>query len=373
VRNLLLLFATIAACSGDAPGPPVTREPGPVARGPQLARVGTTSAVIAWLSSSPVIGAVEYGGGLEVADVAPTTEHVITLTDLAPGTLYPYRLRQGGQIVSEGHSFRTASDSGLLRFAVLGDSGCGCWPQFHVADRIAEWNPDLVIHTGDVVYPDGDDADLDPHYFVPYRGLIDRIPFYPSLGNHDVMTDDGRPLLEALYLPTNEADGSERFYSFDRSEVHFVALDSTGDFAPGSTQHGWVERDLARTTARWVFVYFHHPPYNSGYHGSDLDVRAHLCPLFEQHQVAIVFAGHAHCYERTLPMVEGKIAPSGPIYVITGGGGGGLHQAGTSSFTAFSESTHHHVQIEVDGSVLTLTAVRSDGTILDEATLATLR
>lgn len=209
---------------------------------------------------------------------------------------------------------------------------------------------------------------------------MDRIPFYPALGNHDVLTRGGEPLLEALYLPANDADGTERFYSFEHGDAHFVALDSNGSLEPGSVQRAWLEADLAAASATWLFVYFHHPPYSSSRHGSSVRLRESLGPLFDARGVDIVFVGHDHDYERTFPMAAGQtvdaasdpdyVDPGGTVYIVTGGGGRGLYGKGTSFFTAYSESSHHFVQVDVAGSTLTLQAARDDGAVIDRMTIA---
>ncbi|MCZ6795249.1 MAG: metallophosphoesterase, partial [Planctomycetota bacterium] len=255
----------------------------------------------------------------------------------------------------------------------------GSAAQRDVAAQVLLSMPDLVLITGDVVYDSGAPHELDPHYFVPYQRLIDRIPFYVALGNHDIATDGGRPLLDALHLPVNDRDGSERFYSFDRGHCHFVALETTGETAPGSVQGDWLEANLAATSATWIFVFFHHPPFSSSRHGSELRVRFDLSPVFDRHGVDLVFSGHDHDYERTFPLRGEQVFdvardpdhvdPGGPIYVVTGGGGNEVYENGSSEFTAHSASVHHLVQIDVDGLVLTLRAFSSVGQIFDRMTL----
>jgi hypothetical protein len=340
-------------------------------RGPQIALPSQSSIVVAWRTNIGTTGVVEYGEtpalGSASAGLPRASEHVHTLSGLDPGTQYHYRILMDGAVVSEGHSFWThpADPAAPFRFVVFGDSGSGAQPQLDVAAQVSVSDPDLVIHTGDVIYVDGAPSELDPHYFTPYRDLIDRIPFYLSFGNHDVRTQNGRPLKDAVYLP-----GNEKYYSFDFGDTHFIALDTNDSTAPGSAQYLWLEADLQATTATWIIVYFHHPPYSSSNHGSDLTVRAHLTPLFDQHGVDIAFSGHDHNYERTFPLRADQPDPQGVTYVVAGAGGAGrLYASGTSAFTATSESVYHHVQVDIDGSQATLTAIRSDGTVIETVNL----
>ncbi len=93
-----------------------------------------------------------------------------------------------------------------------------------------------------------------------------------------------------------------------------------------------------------------------------LTVRQHLVPVFEAFGVDIVFAGHAHSYERTFPIrqeqpVSGNQEtsyedPDSPIYVVTGGGGAPLGEIGPSPFNAQAFSDCHIVAIEMVGDQL---------------------
>lgn len=309
------------------------------------------------------------------------TEHVVVLSNLLAGTRYKYRLLLDGGVVGQDRTFSTApaDPSAPFRFAVLADCGSGSRHQARVGSRILASDPAFVLIAGDVVYDSGAPEEIDPHYFEPYEDLVERIPFYPALGNHDVRTQGGRPLLDALYLPSNNSEGTERYYSFDYGAAHFVALDSNASVTPGSLQRQWLEADLTQSSATWKFVYFHASPYSSSAHGSSLALREALCPIFDAHHVDMVFTAHDHDYERTYPMMSEQVVqageepdytdPQGTVYVVTGGGGRSLYASGKSFFTAFSESSYHFVRVDVDGLELRLEAIREDGSPLDHMSI----
>lgn len=381
---VLLLASGCADGGGEELGSRPRLGPEEIVRGPQLALATETSMVVAWSSDAMVVGSVEYGEtagyGQEVALAAPALDHVVTLTGLTPGTLYHYGLKHDDLAIGGDHQFDTIPADPLapLRFVVLGDAGSGLAPQYDVADQIGLSMPDLVLITGDVVYESGAPSELDPRYFTPYQFLIDRIPFVATLGNHDVRTDNGRPLLDALYLPTNSQDFSERFYSFDRGDSHFIALNTNDPLRPGSPQYDWLEADLAGTSATWIFLFFHHPPYSSSRHGGQPSIRSDLVPLFDQYAVDLVFSGHDHDYERTFPLAGGVVVdsdpanyldPPGTLYIVTGGGGRALYKSRLGAFTAFSESAYHMVQVDVNDLRLTLTAIDESGAELDRMVL----
>ncbi len=57
--------------------------------------------------------------------------------------------------------------------------------------------------------------------------------------------------------------------------------------------YAWLEKELERERKRWTFVFFHHPPYSSGKHGSHLAIRKAWSPLFERAAVAVVLRADA--------------------------------------------------------------------------------
>ena len=91
------------------------------------------------------------------------------------------------------------------------------------------------------------------------------------------------------------------YYSFKapKQDVRFFALETT---YPEPEQIKWLEEELKQSSEDWKIMFFHHPLYSSGgRHGSDLRLREALEPLFVQHNVSVVFAGHDHFYERVKP------------------------------------------------------------------------
>jgi 3',5'-cyclic AMP phosphodiesterase CpdA len=260
--------------------------------------------------------------------------------------------------------FRTAptGEASRFAFAVIGDSGRGRKNQLAVAALLERLKPDLILHTGDVVYPSGEDRHYDRRFFVPYRRLLKEVPIFPVLGNHDLEKDNGAAYLNNFHPPRNDLRNTGRYYSFDWGNAHFIALDSElyyeDDSSSPEEQKAWLERDLSKTRQPWKMVYLHRPMYSSSKHGSDEKIRKDLEPILVRHEVDMVFSGHDHAYERTVTI-------RGVTYIVSGGGGKGLYPAGRSEWTAFSKSTHHAVLVRIDGDRLSLEAVEPDGTVLD--------
>jgi hypothetical protein len=108
--------------------------------------------------------------------------------------------------------------------------------------------------------------------------------------------------------------GNERYYDVDLGLVHLFAVDSDPREPDGTTvdsaQAQWLRTRLARSNSCFNVVYFHHPAYSSGPHGSSLDMRW----PFEAWGADVVLAGHDHVYER---FEVGQI----PYFTVGLGGG----------------------------------------------------
>ena len=177
---------------------------------------------------------------------------------------------------------------------MVGDSGSGGKGQLAVAALLGCLEPDLVLHTGDVVYPAGQERHYDRRFFAPYRNLIKTVPVFPVLGNHDVMRGDGTAFLENFHPTLESPRGTKRYYSFDWGNTHFVALDSElyhGDRGSDpERQKDFLEQDLAASRKRWKIAFLHRSPYGSSRHGGDGRVKEDLEPLFVRHAVDLGFS-----------------------------------------------------------------------------------
>ena len=217
----------------------------------------------------------------------------------------------------------TATTSPAVVFAAIGDFGSGDQAEADVAKLILSWQPDFIITLGDNNYPSGSAGHMDEavgqffhSYIYPYKGSygsgaeVNR--FFPCLGNHDLVSDNGQPYYDYFTLP-----GNERYYDFTWGPLHLFIL-NTNDSEPdgvgaSSIQAKWLKAALAPSTSAWNIVYMHYPPYSSGLHGSTDWAR---WPYGEWGADAVL-AGHDHTYER---LVE-----DGLTYFVNGLGGNGRY------------------------------------------------
>ncbi|MFH2202477.1 MAG: metallophosphoesterase [Elusimicrobiota bacterium] len=281
----------------------------PPSRGPYFVAASSTAARVCWRS-----------GPAREGDACRRIE------GLAPGATFSYTIDDS---TAAWTAKALPADGADLRFAVFGDIGSGDPAQHSVAAVLERWEPELVLITGDVVYPKGKDQSYDAKYFLPYGGLLTRTPFFPALGNHDYGNtserEKGEKRFRKHYRPIHHRP---RYYSFDAGGAHFISLDdnregygvkAAASLAPGSEQRQWLERDLAAAQARWKIVFLHVPLYTSRPHGNHGRLRDELEPLLVQHGVDVVFSGHNHHYERHQPIKE-------ITHITAGMGGAGLYE-----------------------------------------------
>jgi hypothetical protein len=296
--------------------------------------------------------------------------HQAVVSGLEPGQSFHYQIQANGRPL--GSIFTARSDPGpntAFRFVAFGDSGSGDESQQAVARAVETVGPDLALLLGDIIYPNGAPAFFDSAFFQPYRRLLPQTTFWPALGNHDVETGNGRKLLGLFTLPPTgpryRGIQSGHNYSFDYGNAHFAAIDSNQNERMLKRVVGpWLKADMDASDADWKFVFLHHPPYSSGTeHGSDHKIRSTLSPTFEQAGVDIVFAGHDHEYERTMPI-------HGVVYIVSGTGGGELYGGGHSDWTARSyDDDFGFTQVDIEGRQLQLQFINTRGNRIDDVTL----
>ncbi|MEP0843498.1 MAG: metallophosphoesterase [Phycisphaerae bacterium] len=386
-KRLALVTAIVAVATGAWIGFDCAYRPR-LLTGPMVQQLEPDGFTLVWNLHPPVPAVLEVNSE---SGSSPTVElrreHDRTLAvvkGLSAGLEHGYAIRAaflGRQIDLFTGSLRTAPASGgPFRFIALGDTGDAGPDQLRIAAMLLDHDPDLVIHTGDLIYDRGQAEDYDAKFYRPYRDLLARVPFYPSLGNHDCRNSEdpaeqGRPLLDNFVLPENGPPGRppEREYWFDFGNVRFVALDSNQEtpvlrdaVAP------WLDGVLASAGPRWKIVFFHHPPYTGGKHEPAGNVLEALVPVFDRHGVELVFCGHNHLYERTHPLRGGQPVGDGEgtVYITTGAGGAGLYQERVPApgcMAAWYDQRHSFTVVDVGPDHVRLRQINDRGEEVDSS------
>jgi len=325
------------------------------------------------------------------------------LTGLKFDSEYSYRVLMNDNTIAES-LFRTRTKKTQTKFVVFGDCGAGTSQQAGIAYQVYKQKPEFVLVTGDNVYGKGLESEYRKNFFPYYvakesdslKGapLMNSVPFYMILGNHDVYgseldkTPDGLAYFYYNDLPLNgpkindvvkltgpetliasfQAASKPRFpimsnYSFEHGNVHITCIDANPYINPLSLEFvQWLANDLRSSKADWKIVSYHHPGFNSSKAHYDYQLMRLLSPVLEELGVDMVLTGHVHNYQRSLPLtfepkkdstgtqyviskegrVDGKFKldqdfdgitktkPKGIIYVVTGAGGAPLYDPALS-------------------------------------------
>lgn len=349
-------------------------------RGPFIQMPEDDRVTVAWRTAALTDSAVDYGldlsyGGGTVSDATLTRDHTIHIPGLLPGTAYYYRVRSGGETLSEGSVFRTKPETNqAFRFVVIGDHGQGTDGMRNIAARInAREDFEAIMTVGDNIYGgggcnfDGGPGWYDPFWFALYEPTMRRVSTFPALGNHDWDTASGQWMVDYFRLPTNgPASQIGKNYSFRLGNIHFVVIDTEpfdDNNAPAmSAITNWLAGDLASATQPWRMALLHRPPYTTvGGHGDHAAVKAQIVPILKAGGVQVVFQGHNHWYERINPI-------DGVNYITSGSAGAGLY-----TFTARKEYSavlyrdrHSYTMVDIDGSKLALQQFNDLDELVDE-------
>jgi predicted phosphodiesterase len=262
-------------------------------------------------------------------------------------------------LMVQGQQLTLPLHSGSVRFAAFGDMGTGTTPQYELSGTMnsfhAKFPFDFVVMLGDNIYGGNSPTDFSRKFEMPYKLLLDQgVKFYASLGNHD------NAAVEKAYKPFNM--NGQQYYSYKKGNVQFFALDSN---YMDPKEVAWLTKELQNSGADWKICYFHHPLYSSAaFHGSSLELRQILEPLFVQNGVQVVLAGHDHVYER--------IKPQNGIYYFVAGSGGELRR-GNLRKTALTEVGYDQDQVfllmEISGDDLDFEAVSRIGKVVDSGSI----
>ncbi|HEX8163970.1 MAG TPA: metallophosphoesterase [Pyrinomonadaceae bacterium] len=322
----------------------------------------------------------------------------------------------GPKSKSYRNRFRTFPDPARpsprpVTFAVIGDFGVGVKKEDERGQRqvaaaleaaLDRHGVRLVLTTGDNIYRSGgflgllggDTGDEDDDwyftYYQPYRYVINRVPVYPSIGNHDSAEteerDDRTQLFDNFYVEERVA-GEEKegrasinpglFYRFRfGSEAEFLCIDTSKEPSVFKKRLFEVPKHKeflakalppaaagAPASPVWRIPFCHHPPFSAGPEHGDTDGMDELVEQFGRAGVRLVLSGHDHDFQHN--------RLGGVNYFVTGAAGklnedepGKSTQAERVSWAG----EYHFLLVTIDGrraTIRALGALDGDGNLAD--------
>lgn len=357
-----------------------------IKRGPYLQQTSTDQTLIVWelsdtsfqsnlLLNTGTISKPKWKQFNPIASEDPSFAHrYVSLKNLKSAKSYIYQINCNGDL-SSFFRFKTHSKTQPLKIAVFGDSGAGTVQQQQIADRINNWSPDLLFHTGDLVYSSGTLNEYDLRFFPQNRSLISKVSLYPSIGNHD--QPNSNVYKRIFHLPNNSDVPEDYYYKIIRNTA-LIVLNSNLDYSVGSTQYNWLNKTLRSSkvkNAKFRIVMFHHPVLTVGAHRTNTDMHNSIVPLFERHGVSLVLNGHDHNYQRFIAQnLSGlnlkKKTKSSLNYIVTGGGGYTLYdQTTNSTYLKSFIKEYHYLQLSISSQKISIKVVDINGATLESYSL----
>jgi hypothetical protein len=397
-----------------------------IVRGPYLQRGSRTNVTVRWRTSYATASEVRYGNSavvlpLSEMDGQVTTDHEIVLKGLGAGTRYYYSVGVPGFPLAgdASYSFVTAPlGAKPTRIWVIGDSGTADSRARAVynayRDLAGNQAPDVWLMLGDNAYGSGTDIEYQAAVFNMYPEFLRQTVAWSTIGNHETYSGNFTdfPFLGIFTQPVagecgGVPSGTEKYYSFDYGNVHFVCLDAmTSDRLEQGPMCQWLRLDLAANTNLWLIAFWHHPPYTKGSHDSDwegelVEMRQNALPILESFGVDLVLGGHSHCYERSFlidghygtsdtltaamkkdggsgrpgdtgPYVKpttGLGANQGAVYVVAGSSGQATFGPLNHPAMYFSELQLGSLVLDIDDNVMQAAFLRETGAVDDYFTL----
>jgi Calcineurin-like phosphoesterase len=182
----------------------------------------------------------------------------------------------------------------------------------------------------------------------------------PAIGNHDL---GNRGYYNRFFFLDRRTKGN-RYFITDWGNLRLVALDLDIVCESRCAQYEFVRKALEEGAAanKLMVMFLHYPPYSSGAHGSNLELRAVMSRLAKTYGVELVITGHDHDYERTKSI-------DGTTYIVSGSAGAPILPIRPHDFTAAARTEPHYVLVDVDGDQLSIRAVNLNGEVFDSVVI----
>jgi Icc-related predicted phosphoesterase len=285
---------------------------------------------------------------------------VAQLTNLPPDIPITYEVTHQGGTTTAEKFFAGRTFGAPFRFAAYGDTRTGHKVHQAVVMAAAKENVDFVVHSGDMVADGGIEEEWE-RFFNIERPIMSKAVMFPSIGNHD---ESSTGLYRDFFRIDDWAE-SERYYAKDWGNVRVVSIDPLDECRGGCSQYLYLDEVLAEGVSNNMLLVMvvHYPPYSSGAHGSDLEMREIVHSLATKYGVELVLAGHDHDYERT-KLIDGV------TYIVAASAGAPIRPVSPQPFSAVLRTEPHYVLIDVEQDSMTLRAINLDGETFDFVSIA---
>lgn len=265
--------------------------------------------------------------------------HTVQLGSLDQGTGYRFRISD----CDSEFKFRTVPKdlSNPVTFVAGGDIYRGSIdPVIDMNRQAAKTNPYFALLGGDIAYSvdsgktmrwwvveEKIDRWLDflnawTKTMVTYEGYL--IPLIPTIGNHETLGDEEQtPDKAVFFYALFPMPGKQGYAVLDFGNyLSILVMDSGITHTIDREQAQWLENTLQqRQQIPYKFAIYHigaFPSHRSPDGKWTEMIRRYWVPKFEKYHLTAAFENHDHAYKRTFPLANGKIDPSGVLYLGDG-------------------------------------------------------
>jgi 3',5'-cyclic AMP phosphodiesterase CpdA len=378
---------------------------------------------------------------------SPIKKYTARLKKLTPGEPFSYKIKRDDSLVFSATATARKTAAQPFKVAIFGDCGENSNGQKEIAAEVFKAKPDFVLIPGDIVYRHGLYSQYLTNFFPIYNNdqpapMMRSIFSVGVLGNHDIALDGnatnfdkhndamayflfwdqplngfGTKYGEKNTTPITGAENKQILFkksvgeaypqmanfSFDYGNAHWTVLDGNYymDWSDEKTRK-WLIEDLKKAqSATWRFVTFHQPAFSIDLPHSKEQRMRMISDILSKYKVDMVFAGHAHCYERSYPLVfspkagarqftmaadgtvdgaftfdhnfDGitKTKPQGIIHIVTGAGGAKLYPQGSPSeyILKYDSSDYSYTNMEVVDKTVSIKQINTKGKVIDQFTV----
>jgi hypothetical protein len=332
--------------------------------------VDTLATVVEWGEGTSLDQRTEGASfGLGAASPPVARIHEVRLCgDLKPATTYSYRVGGDGHW-SPTYTFTTPGEPGsfdTFRVAYAGDSRGTFEAWGTMLTQMEAEDPDFITFSGDMVDIGLSQDDWDG-WFDAAGDVLAEIPLVPAHGNHE--------FLSPSYFAQFSMPGNEEWFDIRYGNLTLVSLNDTVRDLAVLTEDEIQLMDEAwgANPDDWKVAMHHQSIYSRcTTHGSYMDLREAWGPVFDRHDVDVVFAGHNHIYERSVPIRGDALAEdgAGTVYLVSGGAGAPLYTGVADEwYGAVANPIEHWVMADFSPDRIDFVVKDLSGNVIDSFTI----
>jgi len=257
-------------------------------------------------------------------------------------------------------------------FVAWGDTREG-YPNLQtMSPQVLAKNPDFLLFSGDLessgFTTSGMTTFINAYNGGTGNGLSSKTFFVR--GNHDGSNVTGwesyfnfAEVTDVIGAMNYSSHLTDRAYSFDYGNSHFIGLDVPGDISGlGSAQITWLNTDLTAAEGRGIvnsFIFVHGPPYCVNGHCLYSTIFGDTAPktfwdIVNNHMsVKVLFAGHEHVKTRTLlnniriPELTRDV-----VQIVAGAAGAPAYSCDKPNRYEWCNNAHGYTVVEVTDRVI---------------------